>query len=61
MKRSTDEPATDRAVDKTKDAVRESKGHWDQGRIHTMLKQVTESALTKGGFDDLVERILTLA
>jgi hypothetical protein len=49
--------ATDRAVDKTKETARELKGNWDQGRIHTMLKQVTEASLTKGGFDDLVERL----
>jgi len=48
--------AAENAVDKTKDAAKNTKGHWDQGRIHTMLKQVTESALTKGGFNDIVER-----
>lgn len=48
--------ATDRAIDKTKDTARDLKGQWDQGRVHTMLKQVTEASLTKGGFNDLVER-----
>jgi hypothetical protein len=48
--------AAENAADKTKDAARDAKGHWDQGRIHTMLKQVTEASLTKGGFNDVVER-----
>jgi hypothetical protein len=48
--------ATGRAVDKTKEAAKDAKSHWDQGRINTMLAQVANASLTKGGFDDLVER-----
>lgn len=46
----------DRAADNTKDAAKDAKANWDHGRIYTMLSQVTEAGLTKGGFDDLVER-----
>jgi len=48
--------ATGRAIDKTKEAAKNAKGNWDHGRINTMLAQVTNAALTKGGFDDVVER-----
>ena len=48
--------ATDRAIDKTKDAAHNAKVNWDQGRINTMLAQVTNASLTKGGFNDVVER-----
>jgi hypothetical protein len=48
--------ATGRAVDRTKEAARDAKGNWDQGRINTMLAQVANASLTRGGFDDLVER-----
>jgi hypothetical protein len=58
---------TDRAVDKTKDAAANAadktkekahdvKTNWENGRIYTMLGQVTNAALTKGGFNDVVER-----
>jgi len=46
----------DRAVDKTKDTAKDVKTNWENGRIYTMLSQVTNAALTKGGFDDMVER-----
>lgn len=46
----------DKAVDRTKEAASDAKSNWDQGRINTMLAQVTNASLTKGGFDDLVER-----
>lgn len=46
----------DRAVDKTKDVAHDAKTHWENGRVYTMLGQVTNAALTKGGFDDVVER-----
>jgi hypothetical protein len=48
--------AAGRAVDKTKEAAHNAKASWDQGRVNTMLAQVTNAALTKGGFDDVVER-----
>jgi len=44
------------AVDKTKDAAHNTKVNWENGRAYTMLGQVTNAALTKGGFDDLIER-----
>jgi len=46
----------DHAVDATKDAAHNAKGNWDHGRINTMLAQVSNASLTKGGFNDLVER-----
>jgi len=57
----------DRSVDRTKDATRDAadatkakahdvKTNWENGRAYTMLGQVTNAALTKGGFDDLVQR-----
>jgi hypothetical protein len=48
--------ATGRAVDRTKQAAKDVKSNWDHGRINTMLAQVTNASLTKGGFDDLIER-----
>jgi len=48
--------ATGRAVDRTKEAAKDAKANWDQGRINTMLAQVANSSVTKGGFNDLVER-----
>jgi len=47
---------TDRAVDKTKEKAHDVKANWENGRIYTMLGQVTNAALTKGGFNDVVER-----
>jgi hypothetical protein len=46
----------DNAVDRTQEAAKDAKANWDQGRINTMLAQVTNASLTKGGFDDLIER-----
>jgi hypothetical protein len=46
----------DKAIDKTETAAKNAKSNWDHGRINTMLAQVTNAALTKGGFDDVVER-----
>jgi len=46
----------DRTVDKTKEKTHDVKTNWENGRIYTMLSQVTNAALTKGGFDDMVER-----
>ena len=48
--------ATGNAVDRTKAAAKDAKANWDQGRINTMLAQVTNASLTKGGLDDLIER-----
>jgi len=48
--------ATENAVDKTKDAAHGAKVQWEDGRIHTMLSQVTNAALTNGGFKDVIER-----
>src|SRR4051812_46121850 len=58
---------TDRAVDKTKDAASNAadktkekahdvKTNWENGRAYTLLGQVTNAALTKGGFKDVIER-----
>lgn len=46
----------DRTVDKTKEKARDVKANWENGRAYTLLGQVTNAALTKGGFNDLVER-----
>jgi hypothetical protein len=48
----------DKAADNVKDAAKDAAASWNIGRIHTMLSQVTEASLTKGGFDDLVERFV---
>lgn len=48
--------ATKNAVDKTKEKAHDTKVNWENGRIYTMLGQVTNAALTKGGFNDMVER-----
>jgi len=58
---------TDRAVDKTKDAASNAvdktkegahnvKTNWENGRAYTLLGQVTNAALTKGAFSDVIER-----
>jgi len=47
---------TNNAIDKTKEKATDAKANWQNGRIYTMLGQVTNAALTKGGFNDLVER-----
>jgi len=46
----------DHAIDATKEAGHNAKASWDHGRINTMLAQVSNASLTKGGFNDLVER-----
>ena len=46
----------DRAVDKTKEKSHDVKTNWENGRAYTLLGQVTNAALTKGGFNDLIER-----
>jgi len=48
--------AVENAADKTKDSAHGAKVQWEDGRIHTMLGQVTNAALTNGGFNDVVER-----
>lgn len=44
------------AADRTKENLKDAKAHWDSGRVFTMLTQVTESAVTKDGFDNMVSR-----
>jgi hypothetical protein len=44
------------AIDKTKEKAHDVKTNWENGRIYTMLSQVTNAALTKGGFNDVIER-----
>jgi len=48
--------ATENAVDNTKAAAHDAKAKWSDARIHTMLGQVTNAALTNGGFNDMIER-----
>jgi hypothetical protein len=48
--------AAENAVDNTKAAAHDAKTKWSDARIHTMLGQVTNAALTNGGFDDMIER-----
>jgi len=48
--------AAGNVAEKTKEKAHDIKINWDNGRIYTMLSQVTNASLTKGGFDDLVER-----
>jgi hypothetical protein len=48
--------ATADAVDKTKEKAHDVKTNWENGRAYTLLGQVTNAALTKGGFNDLIER-----
>jgi len=48
--------ATKNAVDKTKEKAHDAKVNWENGRIYTLLGQVTNRALTKGGFSDVAER-----
>jgi hypothetical protein len=48
----------ERAGLKVKDAAKDAAASWNVGRIHTMMTGVTEASLTKGGFDDLVERFV---
>jgi len=46
----------DRTVDKTAAAGHNTKVNWENGRAYTMLGQITNAALTKGGFNDMIER-----
>ena len=46
----------DRTVDKTKEKAHDAKTNWENGRAYTLLGQVTNAALTKGGFNDVIER-----
>jgi len=46
----------DRSVDKTKEGAHNVKTNWENGRAYTLLGQVTNAAVTKGGFNDLIER-----
>jgi hypothetical protein len=46
----------DRTVDKTKNAAHDAKANWENGRAYTLLAQVSNASLTKGGLDDLLER-----
>jgi len=48
--------ATNNVIDKTKEKAHDVKANWENGRAYTLLGQVTNAAVTKGGFDDLVER-----
>jgi len=48
--------ATSNTIEKTKEKAQDAKANWQNGRIYTLLGQVTNAALTKGGFNDLVER-----
>ena len=40
-------------VDNTKNAAKDAKGNWENGRVHTLLGQITNDALTKGGLDNM--------
>jgi hypothetical protein len=44
------------AADKTKDKTHDVKTNWENGRAYSLLGQVTNAALTKGGFNDVIER-----
>jgi len=46
----------DRTVDKTKEEGHNVKTNWENGRAYTLLGQLTNAALTKGGFSDVIER-----
>jgi len=46
----------DRSVDKTKEEGHNVKTNWENGRAYTLLGQLTNAALTKGGFNDVIER-----
>jgi hypothetical protein len=50
--------ATENAVDSTKAAAHDAKTQWQDVRIHTMLGQATNAALTKGAFNDMIERFV---
>lgn len=48
--------AAGNAADATKEKARDIKTNWENGRAYTLLGQVTNASLTKGGFNDLIER-----
>src|SRR5690349_3197911 len=48
--------ATKNAIDKTKEKAHDAKANWENGRVYTMLGQVTNAAPTQGGFTDMDER-----
>jgi len=48
--------AAGNAADATKDKAHDVKTNWENGRAYTLLGQVTNASLTKGGFNDLIER-----
>jgi hypothetical protein len=48
--------STANAVDKTKEGAHNVKTNWENGRAYTLLGQVTNAALTKGGFNEVIER-----
>jgi len=41
------------AVDNTKNAAHNAKGNWENGRVYTMLGEITNDALTKSHLDNL--------
>jgi hypothetical protein len=41
------------AVDNTKNAAKNQTGKWENGRVYTLLGQITNDALNKGGLDNL--------
>lgn len=60
--RAEDKPTigqkVDNTVDRTKEGAKDAKANWDFGRVYTMLGQVSNAALTKGGLDDMMERFV---
>lgn len=48
----------DNAIDRSKETTKEMGQQWATGRIHTMLTHLTESALTKNGFDNLANNFV---
>lgn len=53
-----DKNAVERTADNVKQTAKDASASWNVGRIHTMLSGVTDASLTKGGFDDVVERFV---
>jgi len=46
----------DRTIDKTKEATRDAKGNWENGRVYTLLGQIANDSLSKNGFDNLARK-----
>lgn len=42
-------------VDKTKEKAHDAKAGWENGRVYTLLGQVTNDSLTKGGLNDVAK------